>query len=170
MAASLLSFWYRFVEPFTDWFQVFSFVASLITIICFAITLFQLWNVKNTNVQIKEVLDSNRKRISSALSVIKVTDALRLSDMVITLIRNEKYEQAALRLHDFNNASIEIASYHTSFKKYQLTLPSEINHLFELTKENNSTYRPEYILQSLQKLNDELMLIESEVKSNVIKH
>lgn len=38
MAASLLSFWYRFVEPFTDWFQVFSFVASLITIICFAMT------------------------------------------------------------------------------------------------------------------------------------
>ena len=90
--------------------------------------------------------------------------------MVITLIRNEKYEQAALRLHDLNNASIEIASYHTSLKKYQLTLPSEINHLFELTKENNSNYRPEYILQSLQKLNDELMHIESEVQRNVIKY
>lgn len=163
-------FWQKFLEPFTDWFQVFSFVASIITIICFVITLYQLWKVKNTNVQIKEALDSNRKRISSSLSVIKITDALRLSDMVITLIRNKKYEQAALRLHDLNNVSIEIASYHASLKKYQLTLPSEINHLFELTKNDNSNYRPEYILQSLQKLNDELMLIETGVKSKVINN
>lgn len=152
----------------SNWFDWVSFIASIATLICFAITLYQMLKVEKSGKQIKRAVEENSNRIQNGLTMITITDALRMSDMVIMLTHNNSYEQAAIRLHDLNNAAIEICQFYSQLKTCQLKLPSEIEHLYDMAKNKNSVYSADYVLSTLQQFNDSLKEIESSVKMKII--
>ena len=152
-----------------SWFDWVSLIASIVTLVCFIMTCYQLWKLKKINKEIEDAVAENGRSIQGALTLITITDALRLSDMVITLIRGESYGLAAMKLHDLNNAAIEICQTYQKLKVFQLKLPSEIDHLSDMSKGANSIYKASLVLSTLQQFNDALKEIEASVKIQTIK-
>lgn len=70
-------------EPLSNWFDWVSLIASVATLICFAITCFQIYQVKSVSKQVREAVNDNNKQIKNSISLYKVTDALRLTEMVL---------------------------------------------------------------------------------------
>ena len=129
-----------------------------------------MWRVENSSKQIKCAVEENNNRIQNSLAMIAITDALRLSDMVIMLTHNKSFEQASIRLHDLNNAAIEICQIYPQLKACQLKLPSEIEHLHDMAKDKNSVYSVDYVLSTLQQFNDSLKGIEASIKMELINN
>lgn len=154
--------------PPSNWFDWVSLFASIATLICFGITFYQMWRVEKSSKQIKSAVEENSNRIQNSLAMIAITDALRISDMVIMLTHNNSFEQAAIRLHDLNNAAIEICQIYPQLKDCQLKLPSEIEHLYDMAKNKNSVYSVDYVLSTMQQFNDSLKEIEASVKMKLI--
>lgn len=155
--------------PPCNWLDYISLLASIATLICFAITIYQMCKVEKTSRQIENAVKENSNSIQSGLTLITITDALRLSDMVITLTHNNSFEQAAIRLHDLNNAAIEICQIYSQLKVFQLKLPSEKEHLYDMARNVNSIYSADYVLSTLQQFNDALKEIEASIKIQTIK-
>lgn len=154
------------------WYEWVSLIASVASFLGFIVTCIQLYKVKNTNKKIQKAVDNSCNRINHSLALITITDALRLSDMVIAFIQNGLYKQATLKLHDLNNAAIEISAIYQSLKKHQLRLPSEIDHLQDIDNCANigqkSKYEISYTLSTIQQFNDALKEIEANVKMQII--
>ena len=62
-----------------DWFSLF---ASIVTVLGFAFTIYEIMHIKSTNESIKVELLKYSKRIDKSLTLITISDATRLADMV----------------------------------------------------------------------------------------
>ena len=152
-----------------DWF---SLIAAGVTVICFFITLFQLSKVKSTNKQIKDALDAYADKIQSYLTIITVSDARRIADMVLLLIDGGLYREAVVRMQDLNSAAIELKSKYPSLRTLQMTLPSEMEHLKDIDQcqkaNSQSLFRISDTRRVVQLLHDAMCEIESKIKSQTI--
>ena len=156
-------------EPLSNWFDWVSLFASVATLICFVITLLQLYQVKSVSKQVREAVYENNKQIRDSISLSTVTDALRLSEMVLNYIRKGHYELAAIKLFELNNMAIEIAAIHQNLKEFQLKLASEMEHLNDMATNKKSIYSASYSMSTIMQLNNALKEIDTHIKNNVLK-
>jgi hypothetical protein len=156
-------------EPLSNWVDWVSLIASLATLICFAITCFQIYQVKSVGKQVWEAVKDNNHQIKNSISLYKVTDALRLTEMVFDYIRKEHYELAAIKLFELNNMAIEIAANHKELKAYQLSLLSEVDHLNDMATNEKSMYSPSYTISTIMQFNNALKDIDIKIKNQIIK-
>ena len=56
-------------EPLSNWFDWVSLIASAATLICFAITCFQIYQVKSVSKQVREAVNDNNKQIKNSISL-----------------------------------------------------------------------------------------------------
>lgn len=151
-----------------SWFEWVSLIASIVTLLGFCITIWQLIKIKNTNKLLKDAVNENTDKIKLSLALMAVTDASRLAEMVMNLIENKHYEQAIIRLQDLNKAVIELSAQHEDLKEHQYKIVSEISHLRSLATEDGSLYRPSYILSTIQQVNNELAKYSAIIKNDKI--
>lgn len=156
-------------EPLSNWFDWVSLIASAATLICFAITCFQIYQVKSVSKQVREAVNDNNKQIKNSISLYKVTDALRLTEMVLDYIRKEHYELAAMKLFELNNMAIEIANTHKELKAYQLSLVSEMDHLNDMATNVKTMYSPSYTMSTIMQFNNALKDIDIKIKNQILK-
>lgn len=156
-------------EPLSNWFDWVSLIASVATLICFAITCFQIYQVKSVSKQVKEAVKDNNQQIKNSISLYRVTDALRLTEMVFDYIRKGHYELAAIKLFELNNMAIEIAANHKELKAYQLSLLSEVDHLNDMAANEKSMYSPGYTISTIMQFNNALKDIDIKIKNQIIK-
>lgn len=156
-------------EPLSNWVDWVSLIASLATLICFAITCFQIYQVKSVSKQVKEAVKDNNQQIKNSISLYRVTDALRLTEMVFDYIRKGHYELAAIKLFELNNMAIEIAANHKELKAYQLSLLSEVDHLNDMAANEKSMYSPGYTISTIMQFNNALKDIDIKIKNQIIK-
>ena len=156
-------------EPLSNWVDWVSLIASLATLICFAITCFQIYQVKSVSKQVKEAVKDNNQQIKNSISLYRVTDALRLTEMVFDYIRHGHYELAAIKLFELNNMAIEIAANHKELKAYQLSLLSEVDHLNDMATNEKSMYSPGYTISTIMQFNNALKDIDIKIKNQIIK-
>ena len=156
-------------EPLSNWVDWVSLIASLATLICFAITCFQIYQVKSVSKQVKEAVKDNNQQIKNSISLYRVTDALRLTEMVFDYIRKGHYELAAIKLFELNNMAIEIAPNHKELKAYQLSLLSEVDHLNDMAANEKSMYSPGYTISTIMQFNNALKDIDIKIKNQIIK-
>lgn len=156
-------------EPLSNWVDWVSLIASLATLICFAITCFQIYQVKSVSKQVKEAVKDNNQQIKNSISLYRVTDALRLTEMVFDYIRKAHYELAAIKLFELNNMAIEIAANHKELKAYQLSLLSEVDHLNDMAANEKSMYSPGYTISTIMQFNNALKDIDIKIKNQIIK-
>lgn len=156
-------------EPLSNWFDWVSLIASLATLICFAITCFQIYQVKSVSKQVSEAVNDNNRRIRDSITLSTVADALRLSEMVLTYIRKGHYELAAMKLLELNNMAIEVAVVHQNLKEHQLKLASEMEHLNDMATNKNSIYSASYSMSTIMQFNNALKEIDTHIKNNVLK-
>lgn len=156
-------------EPLSNWVDWVSLIASLATLICFAFTCFQIYQVKSVGKQVREAVKDNNHQIKNSISLYKVTDALRLTEMVFDYIRKEHYELAAIKLFELNNMAIEIAANHKELKAYQLSLLSEVDHLNDMATNEKSMYSPSYTISTIMQFNNALKDIDIKIKNQIIK-
>lgn len=151
-------------EPLSNWFDWVSLFASVATLICFVITFLQLYQVKSVSKQVREAVYENNKQIRDSISLSTVTDALRLSEMVLNYIRKGHYELAAIKLFELNNMAIEIAAIHQNLKEFQLKLASEMEHLNDMATNKKSIYSASYSMSTIMQLNNALKEIDTHIK------
>ena len=156
-------------EPLSNWVDWVSLIASLATLICFAITCFHIYQVKSVSKQVKEAVKDNNQQIKNSISLYRVTDALRLTEMVFDYIRKGHYELAAIKLFELNNMAIEIAANHKELKAYQLSLLSEVDHLNDMAANEKSMYSPGYTISTIMQFNNALKDIDIKIKNQIIK-
>lgn len=156
-------------EPLSNWVDWVSLIASLATLICFAITCFQIYQVKSVSKQVKEAVKDNNQQIKNSISLYRVTDALRLTEMVFDYIRKGHYELAAIKLFELNNMAIEIVANHKELKAYQLSLLSEVDHLNDMAANEKSMYSPGYTISTIMQFNNALKDIDIKIKNQIIK-
>lgn len=156
-------------EPLSNWVDWVSLIASLATLICFTITCFQIYQVKSVSKQVKEAVKDNNQQIKNSISLYRVTDALRLTEMVFDYIRKGHYELAAIKLFELNNMAIEIAANHKELKAYQLSLLSEVDHLNDMAANEKSMYSPGYTISTIMQFNNALKDIDIKIKNQIIK-
>lgn len=156
-------------EPLSNWFDWVSLIASIVTLICFVITCIQIYQVKSVSKQVREAVNDNNKQIKNSISLYKVTDALRLTEMVFDYIRKEHYELAAMKLFELNNMAIEIAATYKELKAYQLSLVSEVDHLDDMATNVKSMYSPSYTISTIMQFNNALKDIDIKIKNQILK-
>lgn len=156
-------------EPLSNWFDWVSLIASVVTLICFAITCIQIYQVKSVSKQVREAVNDNNKQIKNSISLYKVADALRLSEMVLAYIRKGHYELAAMKLLELNNMAIEVSAVHKSLKEHQLRLASEMEHLNDMAINKNTIYSASYSMSTIVQFNNALKEIDTQIKNNVLK-
>ena len=156
-------------ESLSNWFDWVFLIASAATLICFAITCFQIYQVKSVSKQVREAVNDNNKQIKNSISLYKVTDALRLTEMVLDYIRKEHYELAAMKLFELNNMAIEIANTHKELKAYQLSLVSEMDHLNDMATNVKTMYSPSYTMSTIMQFNNALKDIDIKIKNQILK-
>ncbi len=156
-------------EPLSNWYDWVSLIASVVTLICFIITCIQIYQVKSVSKQVREAVNDNNKQIRDSISLSTVTDALRLTEMILTYVRKGHYELAAMKLQELNNMAIEIAANHKELKAYQLALVSEVDHLDDMATNDKTMYSPSYTKSTIMQFNNALKEIDIKVKSQIIK-
>lgn len=63
-------------EPLSNWFNWVSLIAFVVTLICFAITCYQIYQVKSVSKQVKDAVDDNNKQIRDSISLSTVTNVI----------------------------------------------------------------------------------------------
>lgn len=58
-------------EPLSNWFDWVSLIASVATLICFAITCFQIYQIKSVSKQVREAVNDNNKQIKNGALLVK---------------------------------------------------------------------------------------------------
>lgn len=58
-------------EPLSNWFDWVSLIASVATLICFAITFFQIYQIKSVSKQVREAVNDNNKQIKNGALLVK---------------------------------------------------------------------------------------------------
>lgn len=156
-------------EPLSNWVDWVSLIASIATLICFVVTCIQIYKVKRVNEQVRESVNDNNERIRQSITISTVSDALRLTEMVMSYIRKGHYELAALKLYELNNMAIEVANTYRELKKHQLRLVSEVEHLYDMANNGNSFYSPNYSISTIMQFNNVLKEIDTQIKQNIVK-
>lgn len=156
-------------EPLSNWFDWVSLIASLATLICFAITCFQIYQVKSVSKQVRDAVHDNNNQIRDSITLSSVTDALRLTEMVLSYVKKGHYELAAVKLQELNNMAIEIADTYKELKAYQLSLVSEVDHLDDMAANEKSMYSPGYTKSTIMRFNNALKEIDIRIKNQIIK-
>lgn len=160
-------------SPPNNAFEWFSLIASIATIIGFGITIYQILKIKSTNEAIQESVSEYSGRIDGCLTLITITDAIRLAEMVINLIDNRHYREAIVRMQDLNKAAIELKARYTKLNNLQMKLPSEMEHLKDLDECDRNNAKSEFKISTtrflIQRLHDNLKQIETDIKLKAIK-
>lgn len=159
-------------NPPNNAFDWFSLIASIVTVLGFAFTLYEIMHIKTTNESIKDELQKQSKRIEKSLTLITISDAIRLADMVILLIDGGLYREAKVRMQDLNKAAIELKQKYPRICILQMALPSEMDHLKDIeecnAKQTQCAFHISNVRLAIQRLYDEMSKIESELKSQTI--
>ena len=123
-------------------------------------------------IPLKDELQKHAKRIDKSLTLITISDATRLADMVILLIDGGLYREAKVRMQDLNKAAIELKQKYPKIGNLQMALPSEMDHLIDINecnaKHQQSAFNISDVRHAVQRLYDEMSRIESELKLQTI--
>lgn len=95
-------------SPLSNWYDWFSLIASVVTIICFIITCFQIKNVKKKTSQINEAVNKKIKQVNVFLSYANVEKYIQLSSSVHISLKEKQYEAAVMKLEELKRILLEM--------------------------------------------------------------
>jgi len=138
--------------------------ADLITLVCFAITIWQLIVVRN---DVKRAVE----RINKTQILVQVTDGIRLAELIQTNLQQGEWNLSMFRLRELNKILLDLRSDVSLLQQARETFPnamssvaSNLDYLYKLATggENNSDVR--FIVNNLQQIQDNLTLIKNFLK------
>ena len=143
-------------------------IASILTIIGFGITVWQL-------VSFKRKLDRNAEEAKTAqrqlIHLANVSDAIRLieliqdhllaSEMRLALYRAQELNKV---LNEINDEKVVRENVRDNYSKIRIAFSERLCNLQQSVAENDASYDPKYMLTSLQSISDNLQIVQKQLK------
>lgn len=152
-----------------SWVDIVSIGGSIITVIGFLITIWQLWNVKKLT---KAAANSARQKIKNALTIEEITSTRHNLINTCIYLRNEKFELAWVSMHDIQKTLLNISkdsSYKTivreNFDKKLNAFNSDISLLGNKVNMPDEDIRISNIVENLEKIIENISLIINYLKN-----
>lgn len=141
-----------------------SIIADIITIIGFAITIWQLLAVKR---DVKKAVE----RVYMLQSLVSVTDGIRLVELIQTHLQQEEWTLSLFRLRELNKILLDLRTEEQlllqardTFLTDMSSVSSNLDYLYRLTTRNEHNTDVRFIVSNLQQIQDNLTLIKNYLK------
>lgn len=154
-------------NPFSNWVGWVSVAASILTIIGFGITIWQLISFKN---QLKKAFEEGKRKVNSICHLVQTSQAIKDIEMVMQFIQVQKYGMAAIKLQNLNEDIQEICTLNPDcedLKSAELSLSLVIQNLFDIDRDISILEEDNTISfnqRKLQKLLDETVKLNAKLK------
>lgn len=147
-------------------------IASVLTILGFAITLVQLYSFKK---ELKEATKKGQQQVQDIAKITTASSAIQLAEGVLWHIQCGNYGVASCIIQELNTAVIEICesgNYTQVESLYykQRYLPVVIQNTLEIDRnpELLASYNVSFLQEKLQDVHDELKKVETRLKKTII--
>lgn len=151
-----------------DWLNVFSLIGSIVSILGFGITVYQIIGLKKV---IADAEKQARMHLQGVIDLSLVSNRILLVDLIIKNLQGQEWALAHSRLQDLHSTILAInekeslMSYRRrDFYKCILSLPQDLVILAELSSDSNKIIDLRALFEDLQIVRDNLTIIETHLK------